>query len=299
MLKPHSLHAKDTVRVVASSSPFDKKLFLKGVEKLKNLDLKVKYGKGIFQKRPYLAGSDARRFQELKDALEDKDASAILFAKGGYGSVRLLPLLQKNKIKPKLKIVAGFSDITNLLMAIQQRWKWVVFYAPIIAGDFFRDQKTLQNFQKTLFTNKPLGKLNSPQVKTIRRGKAEGILVGGCLTMVADSIGTFYELDTKNKILFLEDTSEKPYRIDRMLWHLKLAGFFDRCRGVVLGDISGPNPKKHYLEWIKEFFKEFSFPVIADFPVGHCDRKFTLPLGVRVELNATQRSLTFLESALK
>lgn len=295
--RPKVLQKNDPVHVVASSSPFSQKGFLKGIGKLKSFGLKPKYRKDIFSREAYLAGSDERRFQELKNALADKNAKAIFFARGGYGAARLIEKL--SFVKPELKILAGFSDVTTLLLYAQKKWGWVTFYSPMVGGSLYQDRLTLNSFQKTVFSRQPLGALEVPDLVSVRPGKAEGVLVGGCLTLIAHSLGTPYQIETKDRILFLEDVDEKPYEIDRMLTHLKLAGLFEKCRGVLFGSLPGPNPLNHYKRVLREIFADYSFPVVMNFPGGHCKRRYTLPFGVQVELDTRRKTLTYLEAALQ
>lgn len=295
--RPKALQKNDPVYVVASSSPFSRKGFLKGIGKLKSFGLEPKYRRDIFSKKAYLAGSDSRRFQELKAALEDKKAAAVFFARGGYGVARLVE--QLSSVKPQLKIISGFSDVTTLLLYAQKKWGWVTLYGPMVGGSLYQDRFTLESFQRVAFSSKPLGEIRVPALVSVRPGKAQGILVGGCLTLIAHSLGTPYQIETKDRVLFLEDVDEKPYAIDRMLTHLKLAGLFERCRGVIFGSLPGPSPLNRYRQVLREIFGDYSFPVAMNFPGGHCKKRYTLPFGVRVELDTKRKTLTYLEAALK
>lgn len=300
--KPKALKKGDTIRIVASSSPFNKRAFLQGVKLLNDWGFKTKYHRGIFAKEPYLAGTDKRRASELIQAINDDQAKAILFARGGYGAMRLLPLLDKAKLKSKPKIILGYSDITSLLHYFQQRLGWVNFYGPVVAKDLNKKahKDTLQSFHKSLISTQTLNGYSLKGPISLRRGSATGPLVGGCLSLIVSLMGTKYELNTDNKILFLEDTNERPYEIDRMLMHLKLAGKFNKCKGIVFGSLVGPNPTEHYIDTIKGIVSDYKFPVLFNFPAGHTKKKITLPLGIKVCLNTKHsRSLTFLEPALK
>lgn len=297
-IKPPVLKPGDTVRVVASSSPFNKESFLDGVGILEGLGLRVKYQKDIFAEHPYLAGSDTRRFGELKKALEDDATAAILFARGGYGAMRLVPFLQKAKIKTRPKIIAGFSDVTTLHLYFEKFWRWNSFYAPMIGGHMrqMREGFTLDSFRRTLMDPKPLGRFSFSESIVVKRGSAEARLVGGCLTLVSASLGTPFEIATDGRILFVEDIHEKPYQIDRLLMQLKLAGKFKKCRGVIFGVLNGPNPVEHYVQTVREVFHDADFPILMNFPSGHIPKTFTLPLGTTVKMNARDKSVTFLES---
>lgn len=299
-LKPQALTKNDTIRIVASSSPFEKDAFFHGTDRLRALGWRTTYQGDIFAKRPYLAGDDERRLDELVSALNDDSSKAIFFARGGYGSMRLLPLLDRLKLKPKPKIVLGYSDITSLLIYFAKRFGWVTFYGPVVAKDIGpkTDELTIESLKKAVTSHEPLGKLKFDSVVSLRKGEATAPLVGGCLSLIVAHMGTPYELDTSGKILFLEDINEKPYAVDRMLTQLKIAGKFKKCRGLVFGSLAGANPLEHYIETIRDVLSDQDFPVLFNFPAGHSEQKITLPLGVNVRLQTRDRSLTFLESAL-
>lgn len=299
-IKPRALREGDTVRVVATSSPFEKESFLSGVAILENLGLKVKYRPDVFAKLPYLAGPDRRRFAELSEALNDPACRAVFFARGGYGSMRLIPHLQKLKIKPAPKIIAGFSDVTPLHLYLQKRFGWTMLYAPVIGGNMrqLEDAFTLRHFKNALFSTEPLGPARFDDVIAVKSGKAEGVLTGGCLTLVAASLGTPYEIETDGKILFFEDVHEKPYQVDRLLMHLKLAGKFKKCRGAFFGVINGPNPTEHYVETVKSVLGDGGFPILMNFPAGHVKKSFTVPLGAKVRLDTRLKTVDFSEAAL-
>lgn len=299
MKKPLALKPGDTIRIVASSSPFDPEDFRKGIQLLKFWGFKTKYQKNIFSKKPYLAGSDARRAGELLTALRDPHAKAIFFARGGYGSMHLLPYLDKCKIPPNPKIILGYSDITSLLSFFQKKWGWVTFYGPVVSKDIQlkTHATTLKSLKNAITKLKPLKPIRSPMM-VLKPGLTTAPLTGGCLSLIVSLIGTKYDLNTDNKILFLEDINEKPYKIDRMLTHMKLAGKFRKCRGLIFS-IPGPNPKQHYIATIQDVLKDFRGPIVFNFPAGHTKVKLTVPLGIRACLNTQKKSLEFLESALR
>jgi muramoyltetrapeptide carboxypeptidase len=301
LIKPPSLNPDDTIRIVASSSPFEKEAFFKGTDCLQSLGWQITYQGDIFAKRPYLAGDDARRLEELASALTDPVAKAIFFARGGYGSMRLLPMLDRLRIKPKPKIILGYSDITSLLIYVAQRFGWVTFYGPVVAKDigFNADGLTINTLKLAVTHTKPLGKLKFDQVSALKKGEASAPMLGGCLSLIVAHMGTPYELNTDGKILFLEDINEKPYAIDRMLTQLKIAGKFKKCKGIVFGSLAGANPLEHYEETILDVLKDYDFPILFNFPAGHSESKVTLPLGVKVKIATRDRSLTYLEAALK
>ncbi|OVE80854.1 hypothetical protein BVY03_05170 [bacterium K02(2017)] len=298
--KPQQLKKGDLIRVVAPSSPFDKASFQSGVNVLKSWGFKVVYQKNIFSKGAYLAGSDQRRAKELITAINDPKAKAILFARGGYGSMRLISFLEKSKLNGPVKIVLGYSDITSINLYLQNRLGWGGFYGPVVAKDI-HSKMNREAFDSLLacLTQKKISPIHGKQIKSLRSGKVSASLVGGCLTLVCASLGTSFEINTKNKILFLEDVNEKPYVIDRMLMQLKLAGKFDYCKGLIFGSLVGPNPDKHYVEAIKSVVKNYQFPILYNLPLGHGVKKLSIPLGVKVCLDTKSKSVSFLESAFK
>ncbi len=297
--KPSALKLGDLVSVVAASSPFDTPAFLEGVRILESWGLVVKYQKNIFDRTPYLAGSDVRRFTELKQALADKNIKAIFFARGGYGAMRLLDKLSKIKLPTTPKIILGYSDLTALHLFFASKAGWVTFYGPVVAKDIGpkSDKLTLTSLKTAITSTEALGEIKLTGAQTLRRGNSTGTITGGCLSLITALMGTPYEIDTDNKILFLEDTNEKPYAVDRMLTQLKIAGKFKKCRGLIVGSLNGPNPLKHYAEAILSVLDDKKMPIIINVSAGHSPKKLTLPLGVQVKLDATNKKLTYLESA--
>lgn len=266
-----------------------------GVAILRQWGFDCRYDKNIFTRQPYLAGSDDRRFKELARAIQDPDAKAIFFARGGYGSMRLLPHLDHLKIKTKPKIILGYSDITSLLTYFQNRLGWVTYYGPVVAKDVGKKTEalTLASLHRSLTSSESLGSLWFPGMCFIKKGRAKGNLVGGCLSLLVAALGTPYEVKTDDAILFLEDIHEKPYSIDRMLTHLKLAGKLKKCRGLVFGSLNGPNPDEHYQEAILDALSDFKGPILYGLPAGHSQPKITIPLGAPVHLDSSQKLFKF------
>ena len=305
-LKPKILESGDVVRVVASSSAFDEDSLWRGIEALESLGLTVRYQKNIFAKHaalPYLAGTDQRRYQELKAALTDDDTKAIFFARGGYGAMRLIPFFEADsfaRLKPK--IIAGLSDVTALHLYFQKRFRWTVFYAPVVGGNMgqLQNPESFLSLQKNLMQNQQLGPLRFRELHVVKKGVATAPLVGGCLTLVAGSLGTPYEINTDDKILFLEDVGETPYQIDRLLMQLKMAGKFKKCCGVILGPLVGStHPANDYINTIRDVLSDIAGPVVMNFPTGHVAKSITLPLGARITLTTKTKTVDFLESALR
>lgn len=298
--KPTALKKGDTIGIAASSSPFDKDAFKQGTDLLASLGFKVYFRDDIFDKNTYLAGYDERRADELRELFNQESIGAILFARGGYGMTRVLPFLQKNNFKPKPKIILGYSDITPLLTYLLQDHGLNSFYGPVVAKDLNMTMNALtrEHLYHALTCTTPLGSLQFRDAKCIRRGECEGVFVGGCLSLITATLGTNYELDTKNKILFLEDTNEKPYAIDRMLTQLVQAGKLKGVKGILFGTFYPGNDSEHYRQTISDVLKDFSGPILFNFPAGHGPVKITLPLGIKARLTSHEQKLEFLEPAL-
>lgn len=298
MKKPHALKLGDTIGIAASSSPFDIVEFKKGVTALENMGFRVIYRQDIFDKKHYLAGNDKRRMSELVEMLENPEVKALLFARGGYGMMRLLPYLEEHRFSTPPKIILGYSDVTTLLIYLYQRLDWVTFYGPVIRDLGVNTcEETKKSFLQAISQENPLN-FQYPEAIPLKPGQAEGPLVGGCLSLVISSLGTPFEINTKNKILFLEDTNEKPYAVDRMLTQILLAKKLKDVKGIVFGSFANGNQPDHYQETIEDVLHDFKGPILFNFPAGHGKTKMTLPLGVPVRLDATAKKLEFLEGAL-
>ena len=301
MLKPKPLQKGDTIAVAAPASPFDRLEFEKGVQAVENMGFKAKFRDDIFSTQDYLAGPDSRRISELNRHLTDPDVKALFFARGGYGTMRILPQLDLKKIERTTKIVMGYSDMTPLLAYLHQQLHWVVFHGPVVAkamGDSFRERGKNSLF-RALTDPEPLGEIRTPDMVYLKQGRARGVIVGGCLSMVIATLKTPYEWETDNKILFLEDVNEKPYAIDRMLTQLKLAGKLDKVRGLICGPFRNSGGQGDEVKQVmSDVMKDYDIPIVFGFPSGHMDDMMTIPLGVEVELDSEKVSVNFLEGAL-
>lgn len=299
-MKADALKLGDTIGIAASASPFDRALFDQGIQNLKNLGFKIYYRDDIFKRERYLAGSDQRRAEELVELIENPDIKAILFARGGYGMLRVLPYLDRKSIQSPPKIILGYSDITPLLIHLNQKYQWTTFYGPVVARDFSTSNPgTMKHFYEAVTKTVPLGPWIFDDVICLKKGVCEGPLTGGCLSLVASTLGTPYEINTDNKILFLEDTNEKPYEVDRMLTQLLLAGKLKHVRGLLFGKFLNASEPLFYQETINDVLRDFRGPILFNFPVGHGEPKVTLPIGISAQLNADEKKLLFTEAALK
>jgi muramoyltetrapeptide carboxypeptidase len=235
MIKPKTLKKGDLIGITAPSGAVEDPSVVYEAEKgLKALGFEVKIAKSCFQKYGYLAGRDEERARDLNRLFQDKDVSGILCIKGGYGATRILDMLDYDMIRENPKAFIGYSDITALHLAFHKYCDLVTFHGPVgydVTPSFEEYSKSF--FLKALTTGRPVGELFNPPDREIRccyPGKAKGPLIGGNLSLVAATIGTKYEIDTKGKLLLLEDIDERPYRVDRMLTQLLMAGKLHDCR---------------------------------------------------------------------
>jgi len=249
----------------------------------------------------FLAGPDDLRLRDLHTAFASPDVQGIFVARGGYGAARLLTALDYGLIRANPKVFVGYSDVTALHAAITQRCGFVTFHGPMPASDFYdgSDPFTSEAFKRMVFAGPNLpypfcgGLLHNPPGRpftTIVPGCATGPLTGGNLCLLAASIGTPYEVDTRGRILFLEETGEDPYRVDRMLLQLKQAGKLRQAAGIILGDFSPQTLETLHIP-ITELVTAEKKPTLAGLACGHTSPSFTLPLGHNVLLDATKQQI--------
>ena len=301
-LKPRALKAGDTVGVVSPASAIDREYLERGVVALKRMGFRVKVSSHALDRSAILAGTDAVRASELQKFFADPEVDAIFAARGGYGAGRILPLLDFDAIARTPKVFMGFSDATFILNALVGRAGMVCFHGPMVAMDFAHGlgEASLDHLRRLL-----AGDLTSfalPARAALKEGIAEGEVVGGCLSMVAASIGTPYAPPFDDAVLFLEDTGEKAYRIDRMLVQLAQAGVLERVVAVVFGALRPPDSSEAEYRLIGECVAEqaarLECPVLSGIEAGHGSANFTIPFGVRARVDAAARTLSFLEPAV-
>ncbi|MHB1127665.1 MAG: S66 peptidase family protein [Bacillota bacterium] len=284
----------------------------KGKTMLESMGFQVVMGRYIHHRYGYLAGTDRERVEDLSWMFASPEIEGIFCLRGGYGSMRLLNLLDYRIIRENPKILVGYSDITALLLALARKTELVTFHGPMVASDLGDEltEYTRKSFKKALLTSDPLGQLALPEGASpvvLSPGEVTGELIGGNLSLIATTLGTPFEIDTAGKILFLEEINEEPYRVDRMLTHLLLSGKFDEVAGVVIGECIGCQPNQEGDHQGKGFSLEEVFadrlgslgiPCVYGLPLGHGRNKATVPLGVQARLDARTGSLEFLEGAI-
>ena len=298
-IKAPALRPGDTIGVIAPASNIRRELLDAGCEALHRLGYKTLYSDSIFEQDLYFAGSVERRVRELEDMFERPEVRAIICARGGYGANYLLNAIDLKKIRSHPKIFIGYSDITTLLTHLADATGLVTFHGPMVTKDFARsDGVDPASWEGAVCGVSRWAIDTGPNsgVRPLVEGNAEGILYGGCLSMLSASLGTPYEIHTAGSILFIEDVATKPYQIDRMLMQLKLAGKLDDIRGIVFGemlDCVQKNDQDYALpEVLLRVVGQRGIPIVCGLRSGHVSRQnVTLPIGVSVALRVSSREV--------
>jgi muramoyltetrapeptide carboxypeptidase len=301
-IKPNALKPGDTVAVVAPAAAIERAHLERGVNMLGSMGYRVKVSERALARSGILAGDDRERASELREYFADPEVKAIFSARGGYGCGRLLPLLDFKAMAGTPKIFVGFSDATFLLNALVDLAGMVSFHGPMVAMDFARglSPRALEHMQGLLS-----GKLERFELEaheTMHPGRAEGEVIGGCLSVLVATIGTPFEPRFDGRILFLEDTGEKAYRIDRMLVQLRQSGALKRLAGIVFGAIRAIDGDEQETRMIARFASEqtanLGCPVLYGVEAGHGTENFTIPFGVTARIESGARRIIFTEPAV-
>jgi muramoyltetrapeptide carboxypeptidase len=297
----------DTIGLVAPAGIESAEKIEKGIEKLKSLGFNIKKGEHIYDKWGYFAGKDEDRAKDIMDMFEDDEVSMVLCVRGGYGAMRSMPYLDFDKIKKNPKIFMGYSDITVLLNTIYQKEGLVTFHGPMINSNLEVDE-TLNSFLSTVMRGYEEycieNPVHIPMVSNTDKS-VEGKIVGGNLSLICGVLGTTYEIDMKDKILFIEEVDEAPYRIDRMLTQLQLTGKLEECSGIVLGqftDCDGDGEDKNTFtlsQVLEDRIMTLDKPVLINFMCGHDNPKLVLPIGAKARLNCKRGQIEILQSVVK
>jgi len=295
-IRPPRLRPGDTIGVVAPAGPFERKLFSQGLSTLEAMGFQICVPKEIFEKTGYLAGDDAHRAQLVNRLFKDPAIHAIVCARGGFGSLRILPRLDFDAIRENPKIFMGFSDITALLTAITTLGGLVSFHGPVVTTLANALKNTRDALLAAILSDAPL-EVQSANGVVIRAGRAQGPVIGGNLTTLCHLLKTPFEAGFKNHILLLEDRGEALYRIDRMLFQMKLAGCFEGIVGLVLGSFEGCGSLDDVFQVFEEHFKDIPVPILAGFDVGHGEQNLTIPIGLDAILDTDRKMLSFDEPA--
>jgi len=281
----------------------------RGVAALRARGFRVLLGEHAGDRRGHLAGEDRDRAADLHAMFVREDVDAVLCARGGSGSIRLLPHLDWDLLAAHPRVFLGYSDVTILQLALLRRCRQPSFFAPMVTPDFAREPSAacVELLRRLACEPLPAGELADPRASaavTLAPGAAEGPLVGGTLSLVTATLGTPFEIDTDGAVLFLEDVHESPARVERCLAQLLLAGKLERAAGFLLGAFSWEAPEEERARYLKteevlaDFLLPLGRPALLGWPFGHVPDPVTLPMGIRVRLDAGRKSLEVLEPAV-
>jgi len=316
-VKPRALKRGDTIGVVAPAGPVNRERIDRAFDRVRQLGFHTKTYGDIYRRTDYLAGDDKTRADELMAAFTDQETAAVWCARGGYGVMRLLELIDFDVVRHNPKVFVGFSDITILHLAMQQRANLITFHGPNLQDGFGKPDEMpppsatalwralMADQQSTSEAGYPFDFLEAAasELRSITNGKAIGRLTGGNLAVICGLMGTPFEIETAGCILFLEDVSERVYRIDRYLSQLMLAGKLQAAAGILLGTFSyddddPPESQAAVAALLDEYCSRLKIPVLAGFPAGHAQYNLTLPMGALAEIDADRCRLTLLENSV-
>ncbi|MEW6061742.1 MAG: LD-carboxypeptidase [Bacteroidota bacterium] len=311
IVKPSALKKGDLIGIIAPASPPSvPEKITKGAEYLERLGYRVKLGKNVSKVYGYLAGTDQERADDIHEMFADKQVKAVIAVRGGYGTPRLLPLLNFSLIKKNPKILVGYSDLTALQLAIFKKTGLITFAGPMAGVEMWKeiDPFTEEHFWRMLTSKKKYGVVQNPDGKeftSLNTGTASGRLLGGNLSLISSIIGSPYIPSFKNSLLFIEEVEEECYRFDRMMNHLHIANILKETNGVIVGeltDVKASDTSKPFLtveEILNDYLKPLKKPVVTGLVHGHIPKKLTMPIGIKGTLNANKRTLSFDEAAVE
>jgi muramoyltetrapeptide carboxypeptidase len=280
------------VAVAAPAAPFDPDRFQSGVEAIRGMGFQVVMPEEIHSRHGFLAGSDRQRSELVHRFFTDPSVDAVVCARGGWGSMRILPLLDFESLAQKPKIFVGFSDVSALLWALHRRSSLTVFHGPMVLSLAEAEASTRRAFHRALCGAQPVEIAAEPRT-VLQAGRCRGTVVCGNLTTLCHLVGTPFAPALNGCILMLEDTGEAPYRIDRMLTHMTMAGCFRGLRGLALGSFAGCGDPAEVRRVFAEHFADREIPMLAGFPVGHDEPNLTVPVGEGAVLDTESGTLRF------
>ena len=313
LIKPKKLSPGDTIGIIAPGSPvFERKSLYEAKKHWEEMDFNVRFASHLNDNLRYLAGKDEDRASDVMNMFKDHSIDAIIALRGGYGSIRLLPFLDFNIIKDNPKILMGYSDITTLLLAIHRITGLVTFHGPVALSTY--NEYSTRFILETLTSCQPVSDIPPPDetfpMLANRRKFSQSVqapLTGGNLSLIVATLGTPYEIETRDRILFIEEIGEEPYRIDRMLTQLYQAGKFEHVKGIIFDECSGCGPSDYkptfyntfsIEEVIRDRLGDLDCPVLMNTSIGHVADKPVLPLGIRAELNPNSLTYSLIEPAV-
>ena len=305
MTKPSALKPGDTISLVSPASPLTPQQTEKGIRLLESQGYHVKIHRSVYQSNGYLAGTDEERANDLIAAFHDPETQAVYCSRGGYGSSRLVPLLDFDDLAKSEKMFIGFSDVTIIHAALNRRGLPTLHAPMAITFNTDREPWVYESFHQVLRGENPIP-LTAPIGVTVTGGTAIGKVVGGCLVLMCDLIGTADQIDMTDKIVLIEDVDESPHRVDGLLTHLLNSKSIQKAAGIIVGEMTRTDQKPDQaigaMPWrdiVKDRLGNLNIPCITNFPFGHASQMLSLPLGIRAELDADRGTMTYVESLCK
>jgi muramoyltetrapeptide carboxypeptidase len=297
IIKPNRLFPGDMIGIAAPAGPFEIEKFERGAAAIKDMGFEVLVPDNLQQPERYLAGSDAWRASVLNDLFKAPDVKGIICARGGYGSMRILDLLDYDLFRHHPKIFLGFSDISALISSITTKSRLVTFHAPNITTLGQASPQTKASFYHAVTSDQSLD-IRSQYARVIRPGKGSGIVSGGNLATLCHLLGTPYSPTYRGCLCVMEEIGEAPYKIDRMLFQMRMAGCFQGVSGVVLGSFKDCGNYDSICEIAANLFEDMQIPILGGFEMGHGDDNMTIPMGIQATLDTEQGALVYHEAAL-
>jgi len=293
-LVPPPLLPGNRISIIAPASPFDRDEFHRGLFVIKQLGFRPVFNDGLYESVGYLAGSDRHRAAMFNAAFTDDETSGVWCVRGGYGALRILPLIDYEGIRSRPKVLIGCSDITAIMHALNANCGLITFHGPMIASLGRATAPTLDALAGVFKWRHTYVVIPETAVR-IRSGSATGKVAGGNLTTLCHLLGTPWHPQFSGRLLFLEDRGEAPYRIDRMLTQMKMAGCFDGLAGLMLGSFEKCGQYDEIHRIVADVFSDMDIPVLAGFAAGHTEPNIILPMGIDARLDADAGTLTYLE----
>lgn len=296
-MKPPRLRKGDLVGIIAPAGPVDPSELEPAISLLESFGHRTISANRLYERKGYLAGDDEVRLEALHKMFQDKEVKAILCARGGYGTLRILDRIDFELIRNHPKIFVGYSDITALLLSIYRHTGLVTFHGPVVR-EFPKNHEENLNAMLNLVRGETLPGLDLMNGSVLRQGDARGILLGGNLSLITNLIGTAFLPSLKGTIVFIEERDEPLYRIDRMLTHLRLSGVLNGIHGLVAGRFEECGDMDAIKGLLLDTVADQDIPVMTGLPVGHDWENVTLPLGLEVNIDTDQMALSFSESCV-
>jgi len=304
MLKPRALSPGDHLAVVSPASPFKREEFDRGVDELRRLGFIPVFDETVFARQRYVSGPPELRAAAIRSAWRDPSIAGVIGVRGGFGSAQVLPLLDPDEARRAGKPFIGYSDLTAILTFLTLGCGVVGFHGPMLDRRLAHGAEgyDVDSFTRALCRREAMGELAPPGLESIRGGEAAGILLGGTLTQLLASFGTpFAFTPPQGYVLFLDEVSERPYRLDRMVTQMRQAGLLARASAVIVGELPNcdePTGTPTARAVMADLFADFTGPVVIGFPSGHTvGPTMTLPFGVTCRVIADQRSRVIIEES--